>query len=507
MTIEIFRSFRAKIISSLANSSILAHAFGGQACDQIVSYALYIIRLVKSSRRQRILYISTSSVESIFITFFLIFLDNDVCILPSDFTISSPLGKKLRASSFFSDSVLVFHHTSPKFSCLTLDCKLLPIPDYKRFIESIHPQFAGLNAFNQYYSVDSCTSYCRVVFTSSGSTGTPKLIPLTVRNINSCFLGCIHSIFSNSAFTHIACFHPCSFVIVLPYLFAFLANKNSTIFGALESSSLFPQYQFRKCLKSTSGTSYLIISVPTVLRVLFDSWNTELRHTYIISCGEPLDIALAKQLVSFKPYQIFNLYGSTEVSPWILSLNILDYFSTFLNLSDIPPILPAGSPLPHATCQVNSSSELLVSSDCVFNGYINDLAEFDNVDGHHFFNTGDLFSFSNGLYFCNGRSNNAVKICGLFVNPIVIEAKLRESFEVDNLICIPEPLLGRLSIYFFQFDKVLNYSEILTSICIKRSLSGYLPDQIILNIVLHKDPPRLLSSGKIDRKSYLCFHS
>lgn len=502
MTLEIFQSFRSKIISSITNNAPLASAFAGQDCSYIFSYVMHVIRLVKSSRCRHVLYVSSSSVESVFITFFLIFLDCDVYILPSEFTTSSPLGKKLEASGSFTDSLLL-HDNHLTFSHLPQNCHSLPLPDYKQFLANIHPQFTNLNLFEQIYSHNLQSADHKIVFTSSGSTGTPKLIPLSLENINACFLGCQRSIFSTPSFTHIACFHPCSFVIVLPYLFAFLANKTSVIFGAFASSSLFPQYQFRKQLKSAPNTSYLIISVPTVLRVLFDSLDAELPHAHIISCGEPLDLALAKRLISFKPSSFFNLYGSTEVSPWILSLNILEYFLNKADISDFPPILPAGSPLPHAICQLNSSSELLVSSECVFSGYINDLAVFNHVDGQTFYNTGDLFTYSNGFYFCNGRSNNAVKVSGMFVNPIVIEALLRNFFAIEHVLCIPEPALGSLSINFFQVEKSSKNSENITLQSVKYCLSEYLPVQIIVKLIFSNDSPRLLPSGKIDRKSYL----
>ncbi len=490
---DFFRSFLDIISdSSLTRFRFFTHT-KDSSTEYIINYTLFYLSYLKRYKINRIFFVPNASLESIIFTFFLIFLEFEVYILPSDFTQNSTLYHKLTKNTLFDNS-LIFKFTSNKFLDINL-CPCISMIPLNEFNLTTHPSSDIKKVFLELYQ-DSRPG--TTVFTSSGSTGEPKLIPLTIESIDQCYRNCVLDIFSKINYNDICCVHSPSFVIVLPFLYGFLANSESVI-CAPACNTIFPVIQLSKYLPSS--TSPLIISVPTILRTLFSIERLEIFSHNIISCGEPLDISLTQKVVESKPLSFNNLYGATEVSPWIIHLNVLDYLANQSDDINIAPILPAGSPFPEVSLVINDNDELLVSSLSVFDGYIDysDIQPFQNINSKRYFNTGDRFTLDKGYYFCNGRSNSAVKICGRFVNPLLIESALKHRLNMNtgNILCIPIPQESRLALLLFLPNPID-----ITISNIKDLLSDIVPSEICFTCSLIHDPPTLLASGKIDRMYY-----
>ena len=101
----------------------------------------------------------------------------------------------------------------------------LSIISLDQFLKDVHPVLS-VNVFLEKYFQGSIP-LTKKIFSSSGSTGTPKLIPLTFGNIDACFNACHSRFLSHLDYSDIICLHSTSFVIVLPYLFAFLVVRIS----------------------------------------------------------------------------------------------------------------------------------------------------------------------------------------------------------------------------------------------------------------------------------------
>ena len=251
--------------------------------------------------------------------------------------------------------------------------------------------------------------------------------------------------------------------------------------------------------------NFIIISVPSVFRLIFkllkESFNS-LSKGNIIACGEPLDKKLALKIINNKPKSFLNLYGSTEVAPWILQLDVLDYFKSFKVIKDIPSILPAGKALPDVLLNISKSSELLVSSKSVFDGYYerNNSDIFSHIHNQKFFKTGDQFEIKNNYFFCKGRINSSVKMAGIFVNPILLEIEIKDKLNLQNILVIPDTINLYLSIIIFK-DDCLKLNDSFAE-CLKKLVSSKISKNIPIKIVADNSEISYLKSGKINRSFY-----
>ena len=232
---------------------------------------------------------------------------------------------------------------------------------------------------------------------------------------------------------------------------------------------------------------------------LIDNFGIKsLENKSLISCGEPLTSKLALEYSNKNPNNFLNLYGSTEVAPWILWLDVLD----FINKNKIlPTILPAGKKLPGVKLKFSDDNELLVNAECVFNGYLNNNNNetFIKLDNENFFRTGDQFSVIDDLYYCQGRLNNAIKIGGRFVNPIILESELKASFDFLNVLAIADQKNLILKVFLFttEIQKDLFNNEL-----IKTKIYENISGKINVKIKFIFEKPECLRSGKINRKYY-----
>lgn len=461
----------------------------------VLAYINYIYQQIERKSPNTILYAGNNTIESIIITFFLIISKYKVFILPEDFKKGSKLYDEVLK---INDSFLYLCHgsvdksfaTQSHISAISLD----------QFIKDVHPT-ASINNFLEDF-FNHLDKRQEKIFSSSGSTGTPKLIPLSLDNINACFNACNKGFLSEISYKNIICLHATSFVIVLPYLFAFL-NKSydSKIRAVSESNSLFPLFQYGKCFHKFS--SCLVISVPTMLKTLQSivvESNYEYNELNLISCGEPLTSSLAKKLIELNPIKFFNLYGCTEVAPWIFYLDVINFMSNMAPM----PILPVGSPLPYVDCKINSEGELLISSPSLFQGYLNhnNACLCEDKTGKVYFNTSDLFEIWESFYICKGRKNSVIKLSGTYVNPILIEAVLKNHYNDDSLIAIPDCENSTLKIHFFNNDNDDSIRINTDKSYIRNILKDQLSGSVVLSVIRHKEQPIRLSSGKIDRKYY-----
>ena len=180
----------------------------------IVNYVVFYLAKVETLGVKRIFFVPNTSLEALVFTFFLIFSEHEVYILPSDFSSHSPLYRKLNTKSFFDNSVICTF--SGNNSIPNIDIPLLIFDSLEDFSVLTHP---SRDCRNQFLALFEKNSPGITVFTSSGSSGEPKLIPLTIQSIDQCYQNCISGLFNKITFSDICCVHSPSFVIVLPFLF------------------------------------------------------------------------------------------------------------------------------------------------------------------------------------------------------------------------------------------------------------------------------------------------
>ncbi len=374
---------------------------------EVLIYYFYLKRQI-DDKNAPIAFLCNNSIDSHIVSFFLILSRYKVYYLNlsslnSESIKSLSLEGIINVISIGKDEV-----KNGVLSQLPLPLKFINLPTIDSLLKWSHPSLDLAKAWHE-YSEDNVGSS---VFMSSGSTGTPKLIPLTYNQIRSCYNNVYCGFLHRSSYELIISVHDTSFVISLPFLFCFSAKPSSIISACSYQLQEIAVLALSRYIKSV--TNYLIISVPSVYRLMISLLGSDagiaFKNQSLISCEEPLDWDLAGSISGCNPRDFFNLYGSTEVSPWIIYLDVLDFLKS--NLDVYTPILPAGRPLPNVHLEISTENELLVSSGSNFSGYINHSNEttFIEIEDVNYYNTGDLFECKNDLFFCNGRSNNAIKI-------------------------------------------------------------------------------------------------
>ncbi len=491
------RSLKEDIHKRLLNNnqSIVFSTFSGKGYTsvQIESYYFNIITHVDPIS-STIIFLADSSLESHILSLFLILSEYDV-ILISNFSD--------QILSIYSDSTIITlsSKTYNDIKELNINNKVIQASRLDGFVKWSHPSFNLKDLSNTFYK---SSKVGKSIFQSSGSTGNPKLIPLTYNQINSCYNNVYNGFLNSLDFKNIVSLHDTSFVIILPFLFCLAAKGDSKLLASEYQSLSNPILNFSSNINSIEN--FIIISVPSIFRLLFkllkDSFVNLLTESNIITCGEPLDKNLALKINAARPLSFLNLYGSTEVSPWIIYLDVINFINTFENIENIPSVLPAGKSLPSVQLQLSLSNELLVNASSVFDGYENleNSKVFTTIESCKFYRTGDQFERRDELYFCKGRINSSLKVAGVFVNPILLEIEIKSKTNLENLLIIPHEIKAQLIILFFNQSPLSLTKEIST--LIKNTINNNTSKNIPLQIILEKDEIIYLKSGKINRQYY-----
>ncbi len=476
------------------NKEFLFETFSGKkySIKNIKFYFFYVFNKLKIKTKNIIL-ICNPSIESHILSTFFIFSEFDIYLINN---YSFELLKTNEESTLIVLDELNYNNIISK----NLFKNIILAPSIEDFLKWTHPSFDIDLLFNNYKKNHNIG---KSIFMSSGSTGEPKIIPLTYSQINECYKNVKDGFLKNLIFKKIISFHDTSFVIILPFIFC-IASKNQATLVACDIDAIRnPILKF--ITNFEKHKNHIIISVPSIYRIILklikNNFKKFISDGHIISCGEPLDKKLALVITNANPKTFFNLYGSTEVAPWILHLNVKNYLKKFKANDIIPSVLPAGIPLPNVLLNINSEGELLVNSKSVFNGYEfqNNAKNFWRNNNKIFFKTGDLFQKVGENYFCKGRINSSLKIAGIFVNPILLELEIKDKTPIENLIIIPDIIQAKLKILIFSNnnDSINDLYPLIKKIINKNS-SLNMPTEFILdnNLISYQ------KSGKIDRNFY-----
>lgn len=480
---------------------IIFSTLGGKNYSNLVCeyYFFYIYKMFeKKKNNNKVILFCNSTIESHLLSFFLI-LSPLKCFLISENINLDNLKKIIKDNDINN---LISLQEKNYFTKLKNDINIIKILSLDEFIKYEYKSFCvddTHNCFKENAEIGDS------IFLSSGSTGEPKLIPLTFSQINSCYNNVISGFLNSIIFEKIISLHDTSFVIILPFLFSFSSNKKSIVSTSDGSLNLIPIIQLSNNLQKISKSKNLFISVPSIYRMLSkllkEKSNIFFKRQNLITCGEPLDKKLALNILSKDPEKFFNLYGSTEVSPWIIFLDVINFIKSFSNF-DLP-LLPAGKSLPNVNLELSKTNELLVNSDSVFSGYLRKENKhfFTKKGGRKFFKTGDNFELINNFLYCKGRINNSIKVGGIFVNPMILEAKIKDDLNLEYILVIPDQIKLVINIILFKNKnkfKVNKSNNLKILEIIYSTIAGKIP----LKFIEEKDQIRFLTSGKIDRKFY-----
>lgn len=217
-------------------------------------------------------------------------------------------------------------------------------------------------------------------------------------------------------------------------------------------------------------------AVPSLLRRL--AVRPEFRELgalrYVLSCGEPLDAALATAVLANPSTALYNLYGPTEASV-IATHHRVDP-------GDVRDPVPIGRPLPRTSIHVLDAAqtpvppgvcgELYIGGIAVGAGYLRPepageerfIERIDGIGGRWFYRTGDLgLVRDDGDIVFLGRADGQVKVNGVRVETAELEAALRGHPSVLDCAVVVKPLgddACRLLAYVVPRDRTVTEQDL-----------------------------------------------
>ena len=272
-----------------------------------------------------------------------------------------------------------------------------------------------------------------MIFFTSGSTGLPKGVQITHENFITCLYHQIKNLKYNEKTEVFSDYHDNSFVMSLVIIFPalYLGCAISPLTNNFDK--FFPAQHLVKNKIS------VLITVPSFILFIKQSLpKNKINIKNLILCGEnfPVNILeLIKKNFSFK--HLFNCYGSTETSPWAFFYN---YKSEHNRIIKEMSQVPIGKPFQGLKIKLGKQKELSIGGKIISPGYLDNSGKlnkgkFLKIKNENFYNTGDILTKKNNIYFCKGRNDTQIKIKGYRVDTTEIEKVIKKLEYIDYTYC------------------------------------------------------------------------
>lgn len=321
-----------------------------------------------------------------------------------------------------------------------------------------------------------------LLLATSGTTGTPKVVIRTAASLDAVARNCAEAIGFTPA-DHVLAAVPLthSYGIEHGLLAPLWAGSTVILARGLDLLSL---------TAALSRQITILPAVPTMIEALADATGqlADLRQTKVYSAGAPLPDVVRQRFSARYRTHVGQLYGSTEIGS-----------VTYRPGDSTSPPNDVGRPMQGVRLHITDAGELSVVSPSMFQGYAGDshAGHRAHGTGHP---TGDLARLtSQGTLQLDGRSSLLIDIGGLKVNPLEVEAVLRDHPEIADCVVLPfaqTETVNRLRAIVVPRDASQPPSE--------RSLRSH----VQLRLAPHKVPrlfefaaslPRT-AAGKVDRR-------
>ena len=268
-------------------------------------------------------------------------------------------------------------------------------------------------------------------------------------------------------------YHDISFVISLNILFPCVYLKGIISPGIQIKDILFPIEHIRK------NNINCLITVPTNINRIRNYYkkiiyNSKLK--ILVLCGEPFYFDLLKYLIKQNiAKEIYNCYGSTELSPWVFSHKISR--QDLIKYKELA-VVPIGKKFKNIKTKI-IKNELYIGGPTLCEGYIiedQNKKAFVTINKQKFYKTNDIVKKINDVYFIKGRNDNIVKIFGYRVELFEIDNHIRKIPNVKNCFVFLKEI-GPYEKYIFD---LIESEKIKDQFVINR-LRKYLPSYMIQN--------------------------
>ncbi len=334
-----------------------------------------------------------------------------------------------------------------------------------------------------------------MIFFTSGSTGLPKGVQITHENFISCLYFQIKNLKYKKNLETFSDYHDNSFVMSLVIIFPAI-YLNCSISPLTNSYDKF--FPSKHIVKNKIS---ILITVPSF--ILFMKANLPKNKIYlknIILCGENFPVNILTLIKKkFKYNHLFNCYGSTETSPWAFFYKYQSKHDKIINEMSQVPI---GKPFNDLKIKLDKQNQLFIGGKIISPGYLDNsgklnLGKFIKIKNNNFYNTGDILTKKNGIFFCKGRNDTQIKIKGYRVDTTEIEKVIKKLEYIDYTYCYlnsknKSDYLVLLIVTKKNINKNIIYSHI----------QKFLPIYMIPKEILILKKIKFNKNGKVDKAYY-----
>jgi len=342
------------------------------------------------------------------------------------------------------------------------------------------------------------------VLCTSGSTGTPKPVVVS-RQALTATVGALRDLFGLTHEDRVLQFASLGWDTCFEEILPALTAGATLVFDDEAHSGSFPRF-----VRMLAEREVTVLDLPTAfwheLVLFLDEEQAALPDSVrlLVIGGERVDPTRLRQWrdLDVGDVRLLNTYGCTETTMITHAVQLAGP-GTEPEIATDDAEAPLGRALPHVREHITDDGELLVSGPSLATGYLglpDQTAKGFPVADHgsgplRWFRTGDLvIRGKHGLLYSCGRADEQLKVLGVRVHPVEVEAQLNAHPAVSGAVVVGERLLDRTSLTAY-----VTLAGTATQAELKQFVRDRLPSQFVPSRVKFVDTLSYTSSGKVDR--------